>query len=106
MFYVLPLFFINPVVSYRISLEDKITLMSLVEHLVLNLDRFEAYRLGETALAKVQADIDLGIRLGVDGTPSVFINGRRVYDTRGQALQFLIAHELEHHNHAAGQDSP
>ena len=78
----------------------------LVEHLGLNLDRFEVYRRGDTALTKVQADIDLGIRLGVDGTPSVFINGRRVYDTRGRALQFLIAHETEHHNHAAGQNSP
>ena len=82
------------------------TWRSLVEPLGLNLDQFEAYRRGDTALAKVQADIDLGIRLGVDGTPSVFIDGRRVYDTRAQALQFLIAHEIEHHNHTAGQDSP
>ncbi len=86
--------------------EGKITMRPLVEHVGLNLDRFEAYRRGETALAKVQADIDLGIRIGVDGTPSVFINGRRVYDTRGRALQFLIAHEIEHNNHAAGQVSP
>ncbi|HUS73481.1 MAG TPA: vitamin K epoxide reductase family protein [Sedimentisphaerales bacterium] len=85
--------------------EGKMTLRLLVEHLGLNLDRFEAYSRGDTALAKVQADIDLGIRLGVDGTPSVFINGRRVYDTRGRALQFLIAHEVEHHNHTVGQDS-
>jgi uncharacterized membrane protein len=75
--------------------EGKMTLRSLVEHLGLNLDRFETYRRGDTALAKVQADVDLGIRLGVDGTPSVFINGRRAYDTRGRALQFLIAHESD-----------
>ncbi|UCF16092.1 MAG: thioredoxin domain-containing protein [Phycisphaerales bacterium] len=86
--------------------EGKMTLRSLVEHLGLNLDRFEAYRRGDTALTKVQADIDLGIRLGVDGTPSVFINGRRAYDTRGRALQFLIAHEIEHSDHAIDQDSP
>lgn len=86
--------------------EGKRTLRSLIEHLGLNLDRFEVYRRGDAALAKVQADIDLGIRLGVDGTPSVFINGRRVYDTRGQVLQFLIAHEIKHHNQTAGQDSP
>ena len=86
--------------------ESKMTLRPLVEHLGLNLDRFEAYRRGDTALGKVQADIDLGIRLGVDGTPSVFVNGRRVYDTRGRALQFLIAHEIEHSDHAIGQDSP
>ncbi len=93
-------------VLFKPRSEGKMTMRSLVEHLGLNLDRFEAYRRGETALAKVQADIDLGIRIGVDGTPSVFINGRRVYDTRGRVLQFLIGHEIEHHNHAAGQVSP
>jgi len=87
-------------VLFKPRSKGKMTLRSLVEHLGLNLDRFETYRRGDTALAKVQADIDLGIRLGVDGTPSVFINGRRVYDTRGRVLQFLIAHEIEHRNHA------
>jgi uncharacterized membrane protein/predicted DsbA family dithiol-disulfide isomerase len=93
-------------VLFKPRSEGKMTLRPLAEHLGLNLDRFEAYRRGDTALAKVQADIDLGIRLGVDGTPSVFINGRRVYDTRGRALQFLIAHEIEHSDHAIDQDSP
>ena len=65
----------------------------------LNVRQFDAHRKGDAALAKVQADIDLGIALGIDGTPSVFINGRRVYDTRGQALQFLIMHEMEHSGH-------
>jgi protein-disulfide isomerase/uncharacterized membrane protein len=86
--------------------KGKITLKSTAEHLGLNLDRFEAHRRGDTALAKIQADIDMGIRLGVDGTPSVFINGRRVYDTRLQTLQFLIAHEIQHRSHAAGQAPP
>ncbi len=93
-------------VLFKPRSEGKMTLMSLVENLGLNLDRFEAYRRGETAFAKVQEDINLGIRLGVDGTPSVFINGRRVFDTRERTLQFLIAYEIEHHNHAVGQDSP
>jgi uncharacterized membrane protein/predicted DsbA family dithiol-disulfide isomerase len=86
--------------------EGETTLRSLVEHLGLNLDRFEAHRHGDAALAKIQADIDLGIRLGVDGTPSVFINGRRVYDTRLQTLQFLTAHEIQHRSHAVGHAPP
>ena len=80
------------------------TLKSIAERLSLNFDRFEQYRAGDTGLAKIQADIDLGIRLGVDGTPSVFINGRRVYDVSRQSLEFLISHEMEHHGHAAGRD--
>lgn len=93
-------------VLFKPRSEGKMTMKSLVEHLGLNLDQFETYRRGETALAKVQADINLGIRLGVDGTPSVFINGRRVYDTRGKALQFLIAYEITRHSQVGGQDSP
>lgn len=73
---------------------DKMTSKSIVEHLSLDFDRFEKHRRTDAASAKVQADIDLGIRLGVDGTPSLFINGRRVYDTRLQALQFLIARQI------------
>jgi uncharacterized membrane protein len=79
---------------FAASSDGNISLKALVEHLGLDLDRFEAYRTGDTALAKIQADIDLGVRLGVDGTPSVFVNGRRVYDIRPQTLQFLVAHSL------------
>ena len=64
------------------------------EHLGLNVGQFEEHLHGDASLAKIQADIDLGIRLGVDGTPSIFINGRRVYDARLQSLQFLITHEI------------
>ena len=72
------------------------TLNALVEDLGLDVEQFNAQRKSEAALSKVKADIDLGIELGIDGTPSVFINGRRVYDTRAQALQYLITHMMEH----------
>ncbi|MHC4167132.1 MAG: DsbA family protein [Planctomycetota bacterium] len=83
---------------------SKITVKSLVDRLGVDPNQFETHRRGSAALAKVRADIDLGIRLGIDGTPSVFINGRRVHDTRPQALQFLISHEIEHHSYAAARD--
>ena len=83
--------------------DGKITLKSIAEQLGLNVDRFEADRRGDAVLARIQADIDLGIRLGVDGTPSVFLNGRHVYDIRPQTLRLLIAHEIKHPNHAVGQ---
>lgn len=75
---------------------------SVAEELHLDLDRFETSRNGDTAQARIQADIDLGTRLGVDGTPSVFINGRRVYDIRRRTLLLLIAHEI----HVAARVSP
>lgn len=80
-----------------------VSLKSMVEQLGMDFDRFETHRRSDEAMARIQADIELGIRLGVDGTPSVFINGRRLYDTRPQALQLLITHEIEHTDHAPGK---
>ena len=75
----------------------------MVENLGLDFTRFAAYRNSDAAYAKVLADIDLGIRSGVDGTPSVFINGRQAYDARPEALQAVITHEIEHAGHASTQ---
>lgn len=46
--------------------------------------------------ARVQRDIDLGHRIGVDGTPSIFINGRR-YDLQMdlESLRAYIQEELD-----------
>jgi protein-disulfide isomerase/uncharacterized membrane protein len=81
------------------------SLKSLAERLGMDFDRFEADCKGEAGLARIKGDIDLGIRLKVDGTPSVFLNGRRIYDTRPEALRALIAHALEHSNCGKGPDS-
>ena len=88
-------------VLFKPRSKDKTTLKSMIEHLGLDFDEFETHRRSDAALARIEADIEQGVRLGVDGTPSVFINGRRVYDTRPQTLQFLIAHELEHAGYQA-----
>lgn len=42
--------------------------------------------------AKVANDIQAGIDLGIPGTPTVFLNGRRLHDTRPEALRLLILH--------------
>jgi len=49
----------------------------------------------EGVRARVDADLALGTDLGVDGTPSVFLNGRRVRDLRPAVLSLLIAAEIE-----------
>jgi protein-disulfide isomerase len=43
----------------------------------------------------VQADVDLGIRLGIEGTPWILLNGRHVADPSVPALAYLIGHLLE-----------
>jgi len=81
------------------------SLKVLAERLGMDFDRFEADRKGEAGLARIKGNIDLGIRLRVDGTPSVFLNGRRIYDTRPEALRALIAHALEHSDCGKRADS-
>jgi protein-disulfide isomerase len=61
----------------------------------LDLARFEADWHGQAIKAKVNSDIELGRRLGVDATPAVFLNERRVRYMRREILEFLIEQQLE-----------
>ena len=67
----------------------------LAQDLGLDLQRFEADCLEDATMAKVQYDIELALRLKVDATPTLFLNRRRVSDTRPQAVRVLIDHVLQ-----------
>lgn len=43
-------------------------------------DRFRADFADRTGLPRIEMDIDSGIRSGVQGTPTIFINGKRYQD--------------------------
>lgn len=62
----------------------------------LNSLRFENDRTGDSAMARVEKNINLAIKLGVKATPTVFLNGRVVNDLRFASLQILINNELQH----------
>jgi 2-hydroxychromene-2-carboxylate isomerase len=47
------------------------------ERLGLDLERFEADRRSEAVAARVTADFRSGVRVGVVGTPTLFIAGER-----------------------------
>ncbi|MBI5502364.1 MAG: DsbA family protein [Deltaproteobacteria bacterium] len=47
----------------------------------LDLDRFEAERISEASADRVRADRAEGARLGVEGTPAIFVKGRRFQDS-------------------------
>jgi protein-disulfide isomerase/uncharacterized membrane protein len=75
---------------------DDDALRRAAEQAGLDLARFDADRNGPDARQRVADDVDLGIRLGVDETPVVFVNGRRVPDVRPAVLQLvLIAEQAE-----------
>jgi protein-disulfide isomerase len=61
----------------------------------LDLHQFEADRKSQTTIKKVESDIEIGNRLGVDATPAIYLNGRFVPDHRLQTIEFLITHELQ-----------
>lgn len=76
--------------------KDENTISLVAKELGLNLNQFEADRTGEAATAKLKSDIELAKRLNVNYTPTIFLNGRHVRDTRLQSLQLLIADQIEH----------
>ena len=52
----------------------------IATELALDLDRFEADRISEASATTVQQDRAEGLRLGVEATPAIFVNGRRFQD--------------------------
>jgi protein-disulfide isomerase len=57
-----------------------------VERLGLDLERFERERRSDAVAARVQRDFEGGIRAGVMGTPTAFVEGRVVRDGLEAAL--------------------
>ncbi|MEM1010155.1 MAG: thioredoxin domain-containing protein, partial [Myxococcota bacterium] len=56
---------------------------------------FERVLMKETHKARVDADMRLGESVGVQGTPTVFLNGRRVESVKKPEIQAMIEDELE-----------
>jgi protein-disulfide isomerase len=63
---------------------------NIAESLQLNMADFEKQMKNPEILAKIEKDILDGRRASVTGTPTVFINGRRVRDWSLNGLQMLI----------------
>jgi protein-disulfide isomerase len=52
-------------------------LRRFAERLGLDLDRFDADLTGDAVRNRIERDVETGVQSGVDGTPSLFIDGRR-----------------------------
>ena len=64
--------------------------------LKLDLARFDADRQSDSTRARVAADIAIGDRLKIPGTPAVFLDGRLVSPARPEILEILIRDALGH----------
>ena len=71
------------------------TLLQIAREIGLDVPQFEAHRHTESTKERVDSDITLGSRLGVDETPTIFVNGRRARQLSRRALQVVIEHELK-----------
>ena len=60
----------------------------------LDIKRWEEDRASPAVRAIVERDVRLGLRLGVDGTPAVFLDGRRVQNMDLIVLATLIREQL------------
>ncbi len=92
---------------FAISLVDGVEILGATANaLKFDMDRFEADRASAAVAARVATDIELGRRLGVEGTPTMFLNGRRIDDRRAESVARLILHACEHGRPRVGIPPP
>jgi len=64
----------------------------LPEQVGVDHEAYDACVANEEPMEDVHADINLGQSLGVTGTPSVFINGRKMPSFRAQTVEAIVEH--------------
>lgn len=62
--------------------------VSIAEQLDLNVDQFIRQMNSDRVINKIESDVESGLRSGVNGTPTFFLNGRRV-DSYNETYQSL-----------------
>lgn len=67
----------------------------IAQNLGFNTEAFEKIMKNPKISAKIQRDIQEGRQVGVTGTPTVFVNGRRLRNWSLNGLQMLIDKALE-----------
>jgi protein-disulfide isomerase len=74
--------------QFALTLPDEASVVKLAEDLRLDTKAFRACLTAPQTKARVVADVQEGLRLGVTGTPALFVNGRRVPKTT-EFLQYV-----------------
>jgi protein-disulfide isomerase len=67
---------------------NDLSLIKYAEQLDLDIEQFNIDRKSEALIQKVEADFESGVRSGVNGTPSFFINGEK-YNGDWEEDEFL-----------------
>ena len=69
-------------------------IQEFAKQLALDLEQFEKDMADPEILAHINQDIRDGVEAGVRGTPTIFINGRRLKQRSLQGFQMMIEKEL------------
>ena len=67
----------------------------IVTQLELDQKKFDEDRKSPVEAARIRQDYEEGLKLGVRGTPTLFINGRKVKNRSMQSMEAMINKELE-----------
>ena len=75
---------------------DRDSFVDFAEQLDLDLEKFASDLQSEVISSKVERDFESGIRSGVNGTPSFFINGEKLrnYDGNYASLEKAVAAQV------------
>ena len=65
------------------------------KQLGLDQAKFKDHQKSPVEAAQIRQDYEEGIRLGVRGTPTVFINGRKLKNSSMKNMEAVIEEELE-----------
>jgi protein-disulfide isomerase len=57
--------------------------------------QFKKQQQNPTATGRIRQDYEEGIRLGVRGTPTIFINGKKLRDRSMKSMETTIEKELQ-----------
>ena len=67
----------------------------IAKRLELNQSEFKSHQKDPEIAAQIRHDYEEGIRLGIRGVPTVFINGKKMRDRSLKSLEAAIKRELE-----------
>ena len=67
----------------------------ITKELGLDQTKFDEYLKSPIEAARIRQDYEEGIRLGVRGTPTIFINGKKVKNRGLQNMEAIISEELK-----------
>jgi protein-disulfide isomerase len=86
--------FHSQLLEHHKQLDDQ-KILEIAGELGLDMQRFNQDRQSSSNRQLIQKDVENGRKIGVRGTPSVFMNGKRINNKDLGSLPTLIARELD-----------